>query len=223
MTGEFIIRLLVAGMLGAFIGLERELRSKEAGLRTHFLVTLGSALIMIVSQWGFQTSMGVAATRGADQARVAAQIVSGIGFLGAGTIIVEKQYVRGLTTAAGLWVSAGIGMAIGGGLYVVGIVSTFLALLSLEMFQFLRSIKSNNITLVLTLSNGEALNTVIAALNEWKFIITDSSVVNSALTMKVSMSLRSRKPHDQARLLQLMQRFDASQVQIERLEKSESI
>jgi putative Mg2+ transporter-C (MgtC) family protein len=124
MTGEFILRLGIAGILGAAIGLEREWRAKEAGLRTHFLVALGSALIMIVSQWGFQGSAGVEGTRPADAARVAAQIVSGIGFLGAGTIIVHRQFVRGLTTAAGLWVAAGIGMAVGGGLYLLACAAT---------------------------------------------------------------------------------------------------
>ena len=112
-----ILRLAVAGALGTLIGLEREYRAKEAGMRTHFLVALGSALIMIVSQYGFGDNT-------ADASRVAAQIVSGIGFIGAGTIMMQKQFVRGLTTAAGLWVAAGIGMAIGGGLYIIGIVTT---------------------------------------------------------------------------------------------------
>ncbi len=107
---SFITRLLLAGVLGALIGLERELRAKEAGLRTHFLVALGSALIMMVSQWGFGEASGASGTT-ADRARVAAQIVSGIGFIGAGAIMVQKYYVLGLTTAAGIRVVAGIGMA----------------------------------------------------------------------------------------------------------------
>lgn len=101
MTWDFILRLFVAGMLGAVVGLDREYRAKEAGYRTHFLVALGSALIMIVSQYGFQDIIqedGVSL----DPSRVAAQVVSGIGFIGAGTIIFQKQMVRGLTTAAGL-------------------------------------------------------------------------------------------------------------------------
>ena len=94
---DFMLRLLVAGILGAIIGLDREYRAKEAGYRTHFLVSLGSALIMIVSQYGFQEIIKENSVT-LDPSRVAAQVVSGIGFIGAGTIILQKQIVRGLTT-----------------------------------------------------------------------------------------------------------------------------
>lgn len=107
---DFVLRLLVAGILGAIIGLDREYRAKEAGYRTHFLVSLGSALIMIVSQYGFQEIIKESSVT-LDPSRVAAQVVSGIGFIGAGTIIFQKQIVRGLTTAAGIWATAGIGLA----------------------------------------------------------------------------------------------------------------
>lgn len=132
MIGDFILRLTVAGILGAVIGLDREYRAKEAGYRTHFLVSLGSALIMIVSQYGFQTILqepGVTL----DPSRVAAQVVSGIGFIGAGTILIQKQFVRGLTTAAGLWATAGIGLAVGSGLYGLGIAAMILTLVGLEL------------------------------------------------------------------------------------------
>ena len=105
---DLILRLVVASCFGALIGLDREYRAKEAGLRTHFLVCLGSALFMIVSQHGFSDVLGTAGV-GLDPSRIAAQVVSGIGFLGAGTIIIQKQFVRGLTTAAGLWATAAIG------------------------------------------------------------------------------------------------------------------
>ena len=101
------------------IGLDREYRAKEAGYRTHFLVSLGSALIMIVSQYGFQQIIQESSVS-LDPSRVAAQVVSGIGFIGAGTIIIQKQFVRGLTTAAGIWATAGIGLAIGAGMYGIG-------------------------------------------------------------------------------------------------------
>ncbi|MEG2121880.1 MAG: MgtC/SapB family protein, partial [Rikenellaceae bacterium] len=129
---DFIFRLLVAGILGSIIGLDREYRAKEAGYRTHFLVSLGSALLMIVSQYGFQD---VARESGIsfDPSRVAAQVVSGIGFIGAGTIIFNKQIIRGLTTAAGLWATAGIGLAVGAGMYVLGIAAMVLTLIGLEL------------------------------------------------------------------------------------------
>ena len=112
---EFILRIFVAALLGGIIGLEREYRAKEAGFRTHFLVALGSALFMIVSAYGFEGAMLTPEHRW-DVSRVASQVVSGIGFIGAGTIIFHKSenVVRGLTTAAGLWVTAAIGLACGG-------------------------------------------------------------------------------------------------------------
>ncbi|HBL37110.1 MAG TPA: methyltransferase, partial [Firmicutes bacterium] len=102
---------MVATLLGAVIGLEREQHGRPAGLRTHILVALGSCLIMLVSIYGFPSGTG------SDPARLAAQVVSGIGFLGAGTILRDGTSIRGLTTAASLWVVAGIGLAAGTGFY----------------------------------------------------------------------------------------------------------
>ena len=123
---EMVLRLAVAGALGGVIGAEREYRGKVAGTRTHLLVALGSALMLLVSQHGFGAQ--------GDPGRVAAQIVSGIGFIGAGAIMVDRQSVHGLTTAAGIWVAAGIGMATAAGLYGLAIATTVLALVGLEVF-----------------------------------------------------------------------------------------
>lgn len=125
---DFLLRMAVAGVCGALIGYERENRMKEAGVRTHLIVALGSALIMIISKYGFADVTGVNGV-GLDPARIAAQIVSGIGFLGAGTIFVKRQAVSGLTTAAGIWATAGVGMAIGANLYFVGVSATGLILI----------------------------------------------------------------------------------------------
>lgn len=134
---EFLLRLFCAAVLGGIIGLEREYRSKEAGFRTHFLVALGSALFMIVSAYGFSDAMDNELRRW-DVSRVAAQVVSGIGFIGAGTIIFRKteNMVSGLTTAAGLWVTAAIGLACGGGMYILAIGSTLMVLIGLEAFNY---------------------------------------------------------------------------------------
>lgn len=123
---EITLRLLIALVLGGVIGIEREYRSKEAGFRTHFLVALGSALFCIVSQYGFGFDLK-------DSSRVAAQVVSGIGFLGAGTIIFQKNVVRGLTTAAGLWVTAAIGLACGSGMYAAASIATAIVIIGLEV------------------------------------------------------------------------------------------
>ena len=137
MEYELILRIFVAALLGGLIGLEREYRAKEAGFRTHFLVAMGSALFMIVSAYGFEGVMTTAEHRW-DVSRVAAQVVSGIGFIGAGTIIFRKQenMVSGLTTAAGLWVTAAIGLACGGGMYVLAIAASIMVLVGLEAFNF---------------------------------------------------------------------------------------
>ena len=123
---EMVLRLVLSGALGGLIGAEREYRGKVAGTRTHLLVALGSALMLLVSQHGFGGQ--------GDPGRIAAQIVSGIGFIGAGAIMVDRQSVHGLTTAAGIWVSAGIGMATAAGLYGLAVVTTVLALAGLEIF-----------------------------------------------------------------------------------------
>lgn len=139
MTIEFIIRIVVAAMMGGAIGLEREYRAKEAGFRTHFLVGLGSALFMILSAYGFEDILTSGLTVRLDPSRIAAQVVTGIGFIGAGTIILQKQdrVVRGLTTAAGLWVTSAIGMTAGAGMYVLSIVATILVLICMETTHFI--------------------------------------------------------------------------------------
>ena len=133
MEWDFIGRLCVAGLCGTVIGLDREYRVKDAGFRTHFLVALGSALMMIVSQYGFEDFLASHDGLRLDPSRIAAQVVSGIGFIGAGTIIIHRQLVRGLTTAASLWATAGIGLAAGAHMYVVAAAATVLTLFGLEV------------------------------------------------------------------------------------------
>ena len=130
--GEALLRLALAAALGGLIGVERELREREAGLRTHLLVALGSALFTIVGAYGFHEflSTGASVVR-ADPTRIAAQIVTGIGFLGAGAIIRQGISVRGLTTAATLWVVAAVGLAAGAGYYSVAVITTALVLIAL--------------------------------------------------------------------------------------------
>lgn len=138
MSWQYIFTIFIGAILGGAIGLEREYRSKEAGFRTHFLVGLGSALFMVLSMHGFDSfegQPGVIIQR--DPARMAAQVVSGIGFIGAGIIIFQKNVVKGLTTAAGLWVTSAIGMAAGTGMYDVAVAATVMVLVCLETVNFL--------------------------------------------------------------------------------------
>jgi putative Mg2+ transporter-C (MgtC) family protein len=127
---EIIIRLILAAALGSLIGFERERVSWSAGLRTHMLVCVGSCLIMIVSAFGFADILGTKDVV-LDPSRIAAQVVSGIGFLGAGAILMQGDTIRGLTTAASVWAIAAIGLAVGSGLYVAAIASTVLILIIL--------------------------------------------------------------------------------------------
>jgi putative Mg2+ transporter-C (MgtC) family protein len=129
---EALLRLALAAVLGGLIGVERELREREAGLRTHLLVAVGSALFTIVGAYGFHSFLasGQAVVR-ADPTRIAAQIVTGIGFLGAGAIIRQGLSIRGLTTAATLWVVAAIGLASGAGYYSAAVITTGVALVAL--------------------------------------------------------------------------------------------
>ncbi|CNH55645.1 MgtC/SapB family protein [Yersinia pekkanenii] len=134
MITDLLLRIALAGALGGLIGIERQLRSKEAGLRTHILVGIGSAMFMIVSKYGFEDLLTLEHVS-FDPSRVAAQVVSGMGFLGAGTIMIQKQMIKGLTTAAGMWVTAAIGLVIGSGLYEIGIYGTLMTLVVLEIFR----------------------------------------------------------------------------------------
>jgi putative Mg2+ transporter-C (MgtC) family protein len=138
-VSEVIIKLLLSAFLGGLIGLERELHSRAAGLRTHILVAIGSTLIMMVSNYMFivyqdQTASTVVRL---DPGRIAAMTITGIGFLGAGTIIQSKEIVRGLTTAACLWVIAAVGLAIGCGFYLPAVLTSFIALIALYLLHYL--------------------------------------------------------------------------------------
>ncbi len=126
LEGRILLDILLAVLLGFAIGIERRLRSKEAGIRTHTIVCVGSALMMSVSKYAFGDA--------ADSARVAAQIVSGVGFLGAGMIVYKRNEVHGLTTAAGVWATAGVGMACGGRLYYIAVGATIILIGSQFLF-----------------------------------------------------------------------------------------
>ena len=134
---QIIMRLVLTAVLSGMIGLERQLHKRTAGLRTHILVSLGSCLIMLTSLYVFDIYKEIA---NPDPARIAAGVITGIGFLGAGTIIREKEGVRGLTTAASLWVVAGIGLAVGCGFKRAAIYTTVIAVIVLFFLRFAEDI-----------------------------------------------------------------------------------
>lgn len=178
-----ILRLVIAGLLGGVIGLEREIRAKEAGVRTHFIVALGSALFMIISQYAFEG-------RQHDAARVAAQVVSGIGFIGAGVIIFQRNVVRGVTTAAGLWVTAAVGMASGGGMYAVAVTATLLTVGVLEMMHFVNLHYTEKVVdITLVPEKAADLPKLPERLKEYKMKIDNYSIAGG----KVHITLRLRQ------------------------------
>lgn len=174
-TTVLLGRLALAALFGALVGLEREFRAKEAGLRTHYLVALGSCLFMLVSLHGFSLSEVLSAqpeiaaqSVRVDVARVAAQIVTGVGFLGAGMIVLHKRFVVGLTTAAAIWTTAAIGAAVGGGMWAVGAAATALTLAGLELFRLVdRRIGTakHELDVAFWAADNEAVGRALAALN----------------------------------------------------------
>ena len=205
-VGEMILRIAVGGLLGAVIGLERHLRAKEAGIRTHFLVGLGSALFMVVSQFGFPGAERF------DAARVAAQVVSGMGFLGAGLIIFHKNSVRGLTTAAGIWVVSAIGLACGAGLFWVAAAAVAMAVFCLEaMHFFLRRFEQHQIRLVCDVHSSLSVRDVLDRLG---FEVAGYSIErqdDGNLQLDVVLKVTSRDSTD--RLLTTVAAIDGLTVQ----------
>ena len=190
-----ITRLVVAGLLGGAIGVEREFRAKEAGVRTHFIVALGSALFMIIS------AEALFGGNYHDAARVAAQVVSGIGFIGAGVIIFQRNVIRGVTTAAGLWVAAAIGMACGDGMYAVAIAATLLTILCLEMMHFINLLVSEKVVdITLLPPAGYDPLKLPGELQKMKINVENFAVSGG----KIRISLRFRQKNAMARLQEMM-------------------
>lgn len=194
-------------LLGGAIGIEREYRSKEAGFRTHFLVALGSALFCIVSQYGFNIDLK-------DSSRVAAQVVSGIGFLGAGTIIFQKNVVRGLTTAAGLWVTAAIGLACGSGMYAAALVVTALVIVGLEvLILFIPHVGRMVVELSFTTTSETSIKSIAASLKKINikvssFKLCKTHSADGDNVYKVELELRVKRRDGHAKLIDMVSEYD---------------
>lgn len=209
MIWDFVWRLVLAALFGTIIGLDREYREKEAGFRTHFLVSLGSALMMIVSQYGFSeilTHDGVSL----DPSRIAAQVVSGIGFIGAGTIIFNHQIVRGLTTAASLWATAGIGLTAGAGMSWLALAATILTLVALEGLSLVfRSLGSRRMVVVFSASDRAGVADMLDRIRTDGYIVVSYEVVpqvvgGDGITYRVTMVVKAKPGSDNNQLLALL-------------------
>lgn len=209
MIWDFVWRLVLAALFGTIIGLDREYREKEAGFRTHFLVSLGSALMMIVSQYGFSeilTHDGVSL----DPSRIAAQVVSGIGFIGAGTIIFNHQIVRGLTTAASLWATAGIGLTAGAGMSWLALAVTILTLVALEGLSLVfRSLGSRRMVVVFSASDRAGVADTLDRIRTDGYMVVSYEVVpqvvgGDGITYRVTMVVKAKPGSDNNQLLALL-------------------
>ena len=202
---DYLIRVVVACLCGGLIGLERTKRLKEAGIRTHIIVALGATLIMVVSKYGFGD------VADADASRIASNVITGVSFLGAGVIFVRGGSVKGLTTAAGIWATAAIGLALGAGMYTVGILVTVLMiLLQIALHKFLPADMQSSKELLLVISRD--YHTVMPKIRER---LTDMKILISGVEMeklengdvRVTMDVRLHKDNFSEDLLDLADVF----------------
>lgn len=198
--GDYLLRVFCAVLAGFAIGYERKTRSKEAGVRTHTLVCMASALMMIISKYGFYDQVvGDNGVRGADGARIAAQIVSGIGFLGAGIIIYRKDTLHGLTTAAGIWATAGMGMAFGAGMYFLGLCATIIVLLIQILLhlplKFLHARTMHMVHIIVLMSGSDTLDKLKELFGVEKFLdvrtYKDGNAIKADIRMNTAESLEA--------------------------------
>ncbi|NLV50390.1 MAG: MgtC/SapB family protein [Clostridiales bacterium] len=202
-----LLKLVAAGICGAIIGYERKSRLKEAGIRTHMLVAFGATLIMIVSKYGFSDVLRLNGYE-LDPSRVASQIVSGIGFLGAGMIFIKKQSINGLTTAAGIWTTAGIGMSIGAGLYFPGIAATVMVFLVQEVlhrnFKWIR-IPTAKQMIIKSDDSRESISFIQEKLSENHIEIIDLKAGKSESGMlEIELYVKMPSNYDASKLLDLL-------------------
>ena len=223
MTGELILRLFAAALMGGAIGLEREYRAKEAGLRTHFLVALGSALFMVVSQFGFEQILGMHPLLNVrlDPSRIASQVVSGIGFIGAGIIIFQKHVVKGLTTAAGMWVTAAIGMTCGAGMYGLAVASTVMVLICLEALNILlQKFGTRAISITFSSPGVDFIRQVLDRFRKEGMTFDSYNMrevqKGSETFYSASIEVKVKRSHYEKRILRIMEELDG--VKIESIE-----
>ena len=208
-TWECLLRVMLAGICGAVIGFERSKRQKEAGLRTHIIVAMGAALFMLVSKYAF-ADIPMMDTMRADGSRIASNVVTGVSFLGAGVIFVRGGSIRGLTTAAGIWTIAAVGLAIGGGLYIIGVVSTLLMLIvQIILHHWLPSsetMETHDIAVVLKSVDNSVVTKLLEYFSEKKISVIETNIRRDTKNdlVKMDMSVRIQKDADLADALSLI-------------------
>ena len=202
---EYFIRILLAGICGAAIGFERRKRFKDAGIRTHLILSIGCAVIMIVSKYAF------ADVGDYDAARVASNIITGVGFLGAGVIFVKSGSVRGLTTAAGIWTTAAIGMAIGAGFYLLGIaVSILLIVIQTFLYRLVPAFESIEVAelLIKAKRTPDILETIKKELDKNNIFINTMKIKKHEHELDIRFSVKVHKDHSMQGLFEILSAYD---------------
>lgn len=211
MDWDYIIRLLFAAVLGGVIGLEREYHAKEAGFRTHVLVAVGSALFMLISQYGFDAFLGVKSVS-FDPSRIASQVVTGIGFIGAGTIIFQKKFIRGLTTAAGIWVTGAIGLACGCGMYFIAAVTTAIVILVLSIINyFFKKLTFRHISIVFSCSEQTQIEKILNNLKTDNIVIKECSIEKQSNYI-VSLEIRTKRYKYNTLISEIYDKFSQAEI-----------
>ena len=214
---HFIVRLVVSIVCGIVIGIERKTRSKEAGIRTHAIVCMAACLFMIISKYMTTAQFNESGVVSGDPSRIASQVVTGIGFLGAGIIMYRRDVMYGLTTAAGVWATAAIGMAIGSGFIVIGVVATVLILL-LQIF-FHLPIKAFNTThlsvirMQIWIENDETFNSIINELGKPR--VTSYKVKHIDNKLVASVEITTKTPQTVDELNNLIRKYPDHLLSIE--------
>ena len=204
-NGYMLLRMVIAGICGSVVGLERSRRQKDAGIRTHMLVAFGAALAMLVSKYGFFDLLQFEGLR-ADASRIASNVITGVGFLGAGVIFVRDVSIKGLTTAAGIWATASVGLAIGAGMYTVGIGATIvMVLFQLTFHRFFRSLENtaNEFTVIIN-DNPVAVKKFRAMLEEQKIIVEKCKMTrngDSTVTLDITIKKARTTSMDEIMLI----------------------
>ena len=205
---EFFIRILLSAVLGALVGLERTKRQKEAGIRTHCIIACAAAVFMILSKYAFVDPADVLGSRGAYGARIAAQVVSGISFLGAGVIFKNGNSIRGLTTAAGIWATSAIGMALGAGMYWVGLITTVLMMVAQVVLHRFPVAGDAAVTQELAVSMAdtpELHQALTRLLHSHGGCVTDSALSRDDVHIAMELTVRLAEPITYEEALRFMQ------------------
>lgn len=204
-SGPWLIRMIIAAICGVLVGFERSRRQKDAGIRTHMIVAMGAALAMLVSKYGFFDLLEFEGLR-ADASRIASNVITGVGFLGAGVIFVKDVSIKGLTTAAGIWATASVGLAIGAGMYTVGIGATIIMVLFQFIFhKFFQSLENtvNEFTVVVN-DNADAVKNFRTMLSDKKILIEQCKMTrnkDSTITLDITIKKARTTSMDEIMLI----------------------